>query len=67
MRNEIELSSLTSALLVSTVPAGFVVGALLDAVSFGGPIPLVAFVFWGVSVIPDFAQFSCHGCRFIAR
>lgn len=34
--------------------------ALLAAVSFGGPIPLVAFVFvfWGVAVIPDSAQFS---------
>ena len=34
--------------------------ALLAAVAFGGPIPLVAFVFvfWGVAVIPDSAQFS---------
>lgn len=33
LRNEIELSSLKSALLVSTVPAGFVVGALYVAMS----------------------------------
>ena len=34
--------------------------ALLAAVSFGGPMPLVAavFVFWGLAVIPDSAQFS---------
>ena len=34
--------------------------ALLAAVAFGGPIPLVAFVFvfWGGAVIPDSAQFS---------
>lgn len=34
--------------------------ALLAAVSFGGPIPLVAviFIFWGLTVIPDSAQFS---------
>jgi len=34
--------------------------ALLAALAYGGPIPLVAtvFVLWGLSVIPDSAQFS---------